>query len=194
MAPPPQSLLSSEAVCSLWQECQGTAKLTTAEAWTKTIRASIGMRQKLLVIDDVWRIEEALAFKVGGPNCSYLVTTRFPHVAHQFAVDGATLVQELNEQGSMTLLAQLAPEVVKSEPQAVVELLQLVGGLPLALTLIGKYLRTQAYSGQPRRIRAAIERLRDTEARLRLSSPYLRDVGTPSDVVTRDSRYWETWE
>lgn len=147
------------------------AKLTTTEAWTKTIHASIGMRQMLLVIDDVWQIEEALAFKVGGPNCAYLVTTRFPHVAHQFAVDGATLVQELNEQDSMTLLTHLAPEVVKSEPQAVVELLRLVGGLPLALTLIGKYLRTQAYSGQPRRIRAAIERLLDTEARLSLSSP-----------------------
>ncbi len=125
----------------------------------------------LLVIDDAWQIEEALVFKVGGPHCAYLVTTRFPYLAVQFATDGATIIHELNEHDSFILLERLAPDVVKNEPEALQGLVQAVGGLPLALALIGKYLRTQSYSGQTRRICAAIERLQDAEERLSLSEP-----------------------
>ncbi|MFL5691574.1 MAG: NB-ARC domain-containing protein, partial [Ktedonobacteraceae bacterium] len=156
------------------------SKLTSIEAWAQAIHAALGSRSMLLVIDDAWEIDHALAFKVGGPNCAYLLTTRFPHIAVQFAADGATIVHELNEQESITLLTQLAPEVIKSELQSVQEIVSLVGGLPLALTLIGKYLAAQGYSGQPRRIRSAIERLRDAEARLQLSEPKALLERTPS--------------
>jgi tetratricopeptide (TPR) repeat protein len=44
-----------------------------------------------------------------------------------------------------------------------------VGVLPLALTLMGKYLSVQVYSGQPRRLSAAVEHLRDARIRLQLS-------------------------
>jgi hypothetical protein len=40
------------------------------------IHAAIGLRRMLLVIDDAWQLDEALAFKVGGPNCVHLLTTR----------------------------------------------------------------------------------------------------------------------
>jgi hypothetical protein len=49
----------------------------------------------LLVIDDAWRIEAALAFKVGGPRCAYLMTTRFPPIALQFAPNDAITIPEL---------------------------------------------------------------------------------------------------
>jgi hypothetical protein len=48
-------------------------------------------------------------------------------------------------------------------------LAQSAGGLPLTLTLMGKYLQSQAYSGQPRRLRAALERLGCAEERLQLT-------------------------
>src|SRR5262249_30548841 len=141
------------------------------EAWIRRIRAAIGTRQMLLIIDDVWEVEQALAFKVGGPHCAHLFTSRFPGVALQFAGSGATQVKELSEQDSVRLLARLAPQVVTDEPKIAQSLAQSVGGLPLALTLIGNYLRLHAYSGQPRRLRAAIERLRSGEERLRLTGP-----------------------
>jgi tetratricopeptide (TPR) repeat protein/transcriptional regulator with XRE-family HTH domain len=161
---------------SRWGTLLGTpavaaARLTSIEAWSQSIRAAIGMRQMLLVIDDAWQIDEALAFKVGGPNCAYLLTTRFPQIALQFTGEGAVAVQELGEDDGFTLLARLAPEMVTSDPEIARTLVRLAGGLPLALHLIGKYLRTQAVGGQPRRVRAAIERLLTAEHRLRLSEP-----------------------
>ena len=48
------------------------------------------------------------------------------------------------------------PEVVSTEAESARLLVRAVGGLPLALTIAGNYLRTQAYSKQPRRIRAAL--------------------------------------
>jgi tetratricopeptide (TPR) repeat protein len=92
------------------------AKLTSIQAWITAIHAAIGVRKLLLVIDDVWKLEDGLAFKVGGPHCAYIVTTRFPQLALQFAAEGATLVEELNEDDSMALLAQLAPAFVANEP------------------------------------------------------------------------------
>src|SRR6266567_3928773 len=71
------------------------ARLTTSEDWAKALHSMIGMRQLLLVIDDAWHIEAALAFKVGGPRCAYLVTTRFPPIALHFASDDAIVVPEL---------------------------------------------------------------------------------------------------
>jgi tetratricopeptide (TPR) repeat protein len=127
------------------------------------------MRRMLLVIDDAWKSDEALVFKAGGPNCAYLLTTRIPSVALHFANGGAIVVRELGEEDGLKLLARFAPDIVTNECYAARALVQSVGGLPLALTLMGKYLQSQAYSGQPRRLRAALERLHHAEERLQLT-------------------------
>ena len=146
-------------------------RLSSSEEWMRVLRVVIGARRLLLVIDDAWRIEAALAFKVGGPHCAYLLTTRFPPLAVQFAPEGAAPVSELSEEEGMELLSQLVPEVVSAEPESARLLVRAVGGLPLALTIAGNYLRTQAYSKQPRRIRAALARLQEAQERLLLTRP-----------------------
>lgn len=156
------------------------ATLSSNEAWARAIRSAIGARKMLLVIDDAWRLEEALTFRVGGPNCSHLVTTRFPNIAAHMTIDGATLIEELNEEQSIRLLNLLAPQAIQREEQRVHDLVQAVGGLPLALTLIGNYLRKQAYSGPARRISAALERLSDAEVRLQISEPHVPVESHPS--------------
>ena len=142
------------------------------EALSMAIRSTIGSRHFLLVIDDIWNIEDALVCKVGGPNCAYLITTRFPQIALHFAGNGTTVVHELSEDDSVALLARLVPDVVVNEAAAIRQLAHSVGGLPLALTLIGKYLRVQGHSHQPRRIKAALERLKNVHERLQLNEPY----------------------
>lgn len=141
------------------------------DTWPTAIHSFIGTRHMLIVIDDAWKLEDALRVKVGGPNCSHLVTTRFPIIASHMTPEGATQIQELTTEESVALLRQLAPQVVNREVQRVYDLVQAVGGLPLALTLIGNYLRKQAYSGPARRITTALERLSDAEVRLHISEP-----------------------
>lgn len=159
------------------------ARLTSSEEWVKALRVIIGLRRFLLVIDDAWQIEAALAFKMGGPHCAYLLTTRFPQLALQFAPDGATAIGELSEEEGLTLLTQLAPEIMTTDPDNARLLVHSIGGLPLALTITGNYLRTQAYNKQPRRIRAALARLQNAQERLLLTSPLAeRSTTLSSDI------------
>ena len=156
------------------------ASLSNNEAWAKAIRNAIGTRSMLLVLDDAWVLEEALTVRVGGPNCSHLVTTRFPSIAAHMTIGGATIIQELGEQESIRLLRQLAPQVVDREAQRVHDLVKAVGGLPLALTLMGNYLRKQASSGPARRISAALEKLSNAETRLQIEEPHVPAESHPS--------------
>lgn len=147
------------------------AQRSRPQAWATSIHAAIGQRCMLLVIDDAWEIAEALAFQVGGPNCAHLVTTRFPELARRFAAGSTIAVRELEDAEGRALLMRLAPEAVQAEPEEAQALVAAVGGLPLALTLLGNFLRAQAHSGQPRRLRAALARLRSADERLRLNEP-----------------------
>lgn len=147
------------------------AQLTSIENRAKAIHAAISMKRLLLVIDDAWQVEAALAFKLGGPNCAHIVTTRLPEVALRFAGEGVTIVHELDEADGLMLLSRLAPKVVEAEPDEAQALVRSVGGLPLALALMGNYLRMQTYTGQPRRLRTALDRLQQIKERLRLEQP-----------------------
>ena len=161
------------------------AKLRNIEAWAKAIHTAIGMRRMLLIVDDAWQAEASLAFKLGGPNCAHLLTSRIPGIAMEFAGEDVTTVKELNEGESLMLLTQLAPKVVEAEPDEAKSLVQAVDGLPLALIIMGKYLQRESYSGQPRRLHRALERLCKAEERLRLTqlqSPLERQPSMPMDT------------
>lgn len=145
--------------------------LNDTVAWAVALRRAIGLRSMLLVIDDAWTLEEALIFKVGGPNCVHLVSTRFPSIAAQVAAEGAMAIKELNNEEGMQLLRTLAPQVVEQESQRARDLVVAVGGLPLALNLIGNYLRMQSYVSQDQHIASVLRRLSDTSERFNVSEP-----------------------
>ncbi len=140
--------------------------------WARALRIAIGDRRILLVIDDAWQSESALALKVGGPQCATLLTTRFPQIALLFAEANTIAVPELSTSEGLGLLARYVPEIDIREPEVAKALVQAVGGLPLALTLMGKHLQIQGYGGQIRRWRAAANRLMDAQERLHLAFPY----------------------
>lgn len=157
-----------------WGELLGLSRaemesLSTKEAWVGALRRAISGLSLLLIIDDAWKVEDVLPLQVGGRNCAYLLTTRFPSVATSLSIDGVMKVEELSLKDGVALLHYLAPLVVMREEPKIEELAQTVGGLPLALTLMGNYLRKQGYSGQHRRIQEALERLSRVEGRLHLS-------------------------
>jgi transcriptional regulator with XRE-family HTH domain len=167
------------------------------EEWGQTLRAAIGKRRMLLVLDDVWSYAAALRLMVGGPECAYLLTTRLPAVAFCFANERALHVPELDEAQSLALLARFAPLAVSSERSAVEALVKASGGLPLALILMARYLQAQAYSEQPRRLRAALERLQCAALRLHLQgtsplpepSSYRAPAAPPSVAAALEISY-----
>src|SRR5215472_15068601 len=131
-----------------WGGLVGLSELQLAAAdeaqKRQALVAALGRRAMLLVLDDVWRLDDALALWVGGPHCAYLLTTRFPAIAAQLAVDGAMRIEELAEEQSLDLLQRLAPAAVEREAEKTRQLIRAVGGLPLALVLVGQYLRKYA--------------------------------------------------
>lgn len=134
------------------------------------IRSAIGNQHLLLILDDAWKMEDILALQVGGPHCAYLVTTRFLHLTRLVA-DMPVSLGEFSTEQSLVLLHQLAPQAVEGEASRTNALIEAVGGLPLALTLMGHYLRLHASGGQSRRIHEALDQLNHIETRLHLSEP-----------------------
>ena len=107
----------------------------------QAVRNAIGQKRLLLVIDDAWDLAAAEPLRCGGPGCGHLLTTRDQALARAFA--GARhLVQvpELAQDPAFELLRRLAPEACQADPPAARRLAQAVGGLPLALELVGGFL------------------------------------------------------
>lgn len=149
-----------------------SSPLKRNEEWRDMLRAIIGSRRLLVILDDAWGLEDVFSLLVGGFHCTYLVTTKFPHLATQLAVKSERIVamKELGRQESMQLLRFLAPHVHQEAHLSA--LVTAVGGLPLALTLMGNYLRQHSYRASDRRIMTALERLGDAEVRLHLTENY----------------------
>jgi len=150
------------------------------EALVQELQLAIGHRRMLLVIDDAWTDEDALALHVGGDHCVHLLTTRLPQVAFAFAPQERLLIPELDAQTGVELLAHYVPALVEENPEAIDELVSAVGGLPLALTLLGHYLAAQALSGQPRRLQTALQRLHEPQHRLQISMPVASNERSPA--------------
>ena len=140
----------------------------SVEEAARVIHAAIGTRHLLLIVDDAWDSDAALAFKLGGPNCAHLITTRLPAVAIDFAGNRLFKVDELDDRASTQLLHQFVPTLDDGNLQ---NLLHASDGLPLALTLIGRYLRKANFAGQPSRLTRAVSELSDPESRLKLAQP-----------------------
>jgi tetratricopeptide (TPR) repeat protein/transcriptional regulator with XRE-family HTH domain len=164
------------AILSRWGKLLGvtTQEIEThnqLEDWLQALRTTIGQRRLLLVLDDVWQIESLEALHLEGTNCAYILTTRFAHIATHLVANNAVQIPELEEDAGVNLLARFAPAILQDERDTAMTLVREVGGLPLALTLMGKYLGSRMYTKQPRRVHIALAHLRNAEQRLQLSVP-----------------------
>ncbi|HLV99516.1 MAG TPA: tetratricopeptide repeat protein [Ktedonobacterales bacterium] len=147
------------------------AELSSLPALCQALHGMIGDRRLLLVLDDAWRLDDALACQVGGPNCASVLTTRFPSVARDFAPQRALHLPELSEAEGLLLLKAYDADLVACHYDQALALVRAVGGLPLGLQLMGKYLRQQAMTGSSRRVQAALTRLDDAAFWAHLSEP-----------------------
>jgi tetratricopeptide (TPR) repeat protein/transcriptional regulator with XRE-family HTH domain len=173
-----------------WGKLLGVSPSTVEDvnnqvSWGQALRAAIGQRRLLLVIDDAWDGEDALAFQIGDERCAHLLTSRLPHVAFAFAGEQVLTVPELKQADGMALLARYVPTVVAQDRENTQALVQAAGSSPLALTLMGNYLAAQAFTGQTRRLRDALTQLQKAERRLHVSVPTgsgKRPTSLPPDI------------
>ncbi|HEY8206908.1 MAG TPA: NB-ARC domain-containing protein, partial [Myxococcaceae bacterium] len=94
----------------------------------------------LLILDDVWRVEDADPFNAIASPSRLLITTRNRDVANGL---GATLQEllELKATAGLALLAAYADRPVSTLPRVAPEIVRECGELPLALAMAGAMLR-----------------------------------------------------
>ncbi|MCB0175659.1 MAG: hypothetical protein KDJ97_34465, partial [Anaerolineae bacterium] len=97
----------------------------------------------LLIVDDMWRYEDANWFNGGGANCRLLLTTRDAEAARQLGAAIAP-IETMRESEALTLLAQWAGQPLQqTHPKPATQIVKRLGYLPLALKLAGEQLRRQ---------------------------------------------------
>ena len=133
------------------------------------IRENLSDKKMLFVFDDVWQMADVQYLCLQSNGSAVLCTTRQPSLAIDFAQPvGAISVSELDLHQSKLLLNEIAPNLFEEE-EKFETLHQLAGGLPLALTIFGRYLRRQGYQGQKNRLQYAFEKLKERDARQSIS-------------------------
>jgi hypothetical protein len=137
-------------------------------ACQERVRQELHERRMLIIVDDVWDIIQGRFFKVGGPACRTLFTTREGPIATALAGRGRTQrVGVLSLDAALKLLRKLAPEVSKVDRKITTSLCARLEYLPLGLTLAGHMLANEA--DVPQRMQRVLEELIDRgEARLQL--------------------------
>lgn len=116
-----------------------TARLTTA----------LKDRRMLLIVDDVWQVEHAAPFRVGGGGCALLMSSRLNHVARALAPISADVYRlpVLSDEYGLALLSHLAPKAAAEHPDEALQLVRDLEGLPLALQVAGRLLNEEAHLG-----------------------------------------------
>ncbi len=166
-----------------WGEALGvdpTHKVNRKEV----LRHAIGERRMLLIIDDAWDVQSGEHMRCGGPNCCHLLTTRHRDIAQKFA--GATCVEsvgELTNEDAYVLLRKLAPDVCKAFPQETRDLCDQLGGMPLAVELIGGYLGTTGRNYFKDQQQDSLETMTKPEERLALAGKRLGDTSSKQQTL-----------
>ncbi len=120
----------------------------------KLIRETIGDRKILIILDDVWSTRNHKGdhndFPLGLPGCVYVITTRKRDLAYEFVPSPKDCIFELpklTQEEGLELLATLVPSITQQYKQELMEMTLHVGGLPIALVIIGKMLKRSLATG-----------------------------------------------
>jgi hypothetical protein len=154
------------------------SQLVEVEQRKQAVKRAIGQRRLLLVIDDAWEMEAAEAMRCGGPNCVHLLTSRDKDLARQFAGAAQVMsVPTLKDKPAFALLKVIAPEACASDPEMARQLAEALGGLPLAIELLGGYLARPESSYFPALQTKALSEMNDPRRRLQLAAARLGGSG-----------------
>ena len=114
-------------------------------------------------------------FRVGGQTCASIFTTRLNDVALAIAPTASDIYRlpVLTDQAAFELLARLAPETTSAHPDESEALVRNLEGLPLAITVAGRLLHSEAQLGW-----GVIDLLAELE-----TGDQLLNANVPSDML-----------
>jgi len=118
---------------------QDFSRITSCEERSKRLHSFLYERKVLLIVDNVWSHEDAKLLLCGGPRCRMLITTRDEDVG---AGVSSTSVKCLSQQASLELLYEIEPALMNKDEQNAIALVDLLGGLPLAIKLAASMIKT----------------------------------------------------
>jgi WD40 repeat protein len=137
---PQISILQSNVVKALGDK---QASFTEINSGKTQLRKLLTDKACLLILDDVWNLNDAIAFDVLGERCQMLITTRDAGIITGLGGEEYQLCI-LNEQQALALLANWAEEKKAVEklpaeklPATALEVARECGYLPLALSMVG---------------------------------------------------------
>jgi hypothetical protein len=133
------------------------------------LRQLLQDRAVLLVVDDAWQSEHVEPFRVGGPRCRLLVTTRRARIADDLHAIALELDVLSPDQAVQLLATRLKRPLEEQEHEAARRLAEAVGHLPLALELaavrIGRKVSWEELLQRLEQEVAALEALEDPAQR-----------------------------
>lgn len=138
-------------------------------------------RRVLLIVDDVWAVDDVAPFlMLGGGGSTVLATTRLPGIAAETVEPRHVYVLDvLSQQASLDLIAAVAPTAFAADIAACTTIVVELEGLPLALRIAAVLLERDAVLGVP--LDGVVRALIDTEMLLAEQAPADRyDLSTGS--------------
>jgi nucleoside phosphorylase len=131
----------------LWIQAQGgavTESASTVDSLRLILAQLLQERTCLLILDDVWRYEDAEVFCLGGPRCRVLMTTRQAEIAYKLGAH-IQAIPSMTPDDAITLLEVWARGNLADVERAVKEqIVKRLGYLPLAIKLAGPQLVHQS--------------------------------------------------
>lgn len=99
----------------------------------------------LIVVDDVWDIQDIKQFLNMSKNTPTILTTRLRDIAYSLSLESEEIykLDILSDTESLRLFKELVPTIVDNYLAECKELLSTLGGLPLAIRVAGHLLRKQ---------------------------------------------------
>ncbi|MBD0301805.1 MAG: CHAT domain-containing protein, partial [Tolypothrix sp. T3-bin4] len=118
------------------------ASFTEINSGKTQLRKLLTDKACLLILDDVWNLNDASAFDVLEKPCQMLITTRDAGIITALGGEEYQL-SILDEKQALDLLANGANQAVKTLPATAKDVAQECGYLPLALSIVGAMMRSK---------------------------------------------------